>query len=138
MTRDGRSGAPMASKTVTVTVPLRFVERGGRKTVISPVPYAAPPPKFDNALIKALARAHRWRRMIEQGQYVSITELAKTEKVNQSYACRLLRLTLLAPNLVEIILDGKQGPSISLKTLIGGLSTVWSEQRKAFDSLTAD
>ncbi len=94
-------------KTITVTVPLRFERRGGRKVVISPAAYAPPPARYDNALIKALARAFRWRRMIESGDYSSITELAKAEKINQSYACRLLRLTLLAPHIVEAIEDEK-------------------------------
>jgi hypothetical protein len=71
------------SKTIVVSVPIHFSRRGGRKTVISPEPYAPVSTKYDNALIKALARAHRWRRMIENGVYLSVTELAKGEKVNE-------------------------------------------------------
>lgn len=126
--QDFKQGLP---KTITVTVPLRFERRGGRKVVISPVPYAPPPPRHDNALIKALARAFRWRRLIESGEYPSITELARVEKINQSYACRLLRLTLLAPAIVEAILDGRQQPALTLEMLMRPVGGGWEEQMKA-------
>src|SRR5207302_991245 len=85
-------------------------------------------PRIDNALLKALARAHRWRRMIESGEYASITELAKAEKVNQSYACRMLRLTLLAPNVVTDILNGRHTTDLMLKQLMRPLPVRWNEQ----------
>jgi hypothetical protein len=116
------------AKTITVTVPIKLVRRGGRKTVMSPVPYAPPPPNYDNAMVKALARSHRWRRMIETGRYSSITELAKAEKVNESYACRLLRLTLLAPEIVESILNGGQRPALTLSQLLRPLPLEWQQQ----------
>ena len=122
---DLRQGLP---KTITVTVPIQFERRGGRKTVISPMPYAPPPPKYDNALVKAIARAHRWRRSIESGEYPSITELAKAERINQSYACRLLRLTLLAPVIVEAILNGKQPQGLQLNHLLRPLPVEWKRQ----------
>ena len=122
---DQRHGLP---KTITVTVPMQFERRGGRKTIISPVPYAPPPPKYDNALVKAIARAHRWRRLIETGEYPSITELAKAERINQSYACRLMRLTLLAPVIVEAILDGKQPQDLQLNQLVRPLPVEWERQ----------
>ena len=86
-----------STKTITVHVPMSFTIRGGRKTVISDAVEPPPQPRVDNALLKALARAHRWRRMIENGECASITELAKAQNVNQSYACRLLRLTSFGP-----------------------------------------
>jgi hypothetical protein len=122
---DPQSGLP---RTITVTVPLRFERRGGRKTVISPALYSPPAPSHDNALIKALARAHRWRRMIEMGEYPSVTELAKAERINQSYACRLLRLTLLAPVIVEAILNGEQPQGLQLNHLLGPLPVEWKRQ----------
>lgn len=124
-----------ASSNVTVHIPLTLHRRGGRKTVISPVPLEilpAPKPKFDSALIKAVARAHRWRRMIERGDFASITELAKAEGINQSYACRLLRLTLLAPDIVEKILNGVQPSQLSLKTVSTKFPIAWAQQRILF------
>lgn len=122
---DLRSDLP---RTITVTVPIRFERRGGRKTLISPVPYTPPPPKYDNALVKAIARAHRWRRLIENDDYPSITELAKAEKVNQPYACRVLRLTLLAPGIVEMILNGRHPRELQLSQLLQPLPPDWCSQ----------
>jgi hypothetical protein len=141
--------------TVTVHVPMRFNIRGGRKTVISnpfvashespcapheganalrEVVYAASHPRSDRALIKALARAHRWRRMIENGEYDSITELAEAEKINQSYACRVLRLTLLAPSGVNDILNGGQVSNLMLKQIVGPLPIRWDEQMRSLNN----
>jgi hypothetical protein len=133
--------------TITVHVPMTFTIRGGRKMIISEVSQttderrcpsleASHKPSFRpaqgqrtrNALLKALARAHRWRRMIEGGEYASITELAKAEKVNQSYACRMLRLTLLAPNLIVEILNGQHETNLMLKQLMKPFPIPWDEQ----------
>lgn len=114
--------------TITVALPISFARRGGRKTIIGSVPHVTHAPKYDNALVKALARAHRWRRMIETGEYSSITEFAKGEKVNESYACRLLRLTLLAPEIVEVILNGRQPDGLQLSQLLRPLPVGWKSQ----------
>jgi hypothetical protein len=114
--------------TITVHVPMTFTVRGGRKTILSDAVPAPPQPRIDNALLKALARAHRWRRMIESGDCASITELAKTEGVNQSYACRMLRLTLLAPGIVTAILNGRHDSDVMLKQLMKPLPVRWDEQ----------
>jgi hypothetical protein len=114
--------------TITVHVPMTFTIRGGRKTILSDATPAPPQPRIDNALLKALARAHRWRRMIESGEYASITELAKAEGVNQSYACRMLRLSLLAPRIVTAILDGRHDSDVMLKQVIKRLPVRWDEQ----------
>ena len=120
--------AAAGQPTITVHVPMTFTIRGGRKTILSDAVPAPPRPRIDNALLKALARAHRWRRMIESGEYASITELAKAEGVNQSYACRLLRLSLLAPNIVTAILDGRHDSDVMLKQLMKPLPVRWDEQ----------
>jgi hypothetical protein len=88
-------------------------------------------PRIDNTMVKALARAFRWRRMLEDGSYSTIKELAAAEKINASYLCRVLRLTLLAPELVEAILDGRQAESVTLPGLMAGIATQWTEQRKS-------
>src|SRR5476651_2513387 len=104
---------------------MTFTIRGGRKTVISDAVPTPPHQRVDNALLKALARAHRWRRMIESGDYASITELAKAEGVNESYACRMLRLSLLAPDIVTAILDGRHHCDVMLKDLMKPLPARW-------------
>jgi hypothetical protein len=78
----------------------------------------SPRPRIGSALVKALARAHRWQRLLESGECASITELAAAEKIDRSYLCRVLRLTLLAPEVVEAILDGRQPEEVTLPVLI--------------------
>ena len=107
---------------------MTFAIRGGRKTILSDAAPAPPQPRIDNALLKALARAHRWRRMIENGEHASITDLAKAEGVNQSYACRMLRLSLLAPSIVTVILNGRHDSDVMLKQLMKPLPVRWEEQ----------
>ena len=114
--------------TITVHAPMTFTVRGGRKTILSDAAPAPPQPRIDNALLKALARAHRWRRMIESGEYGSITDLAKAEDVNQSYACRILRLSLLAPSIVTTILNGRHDSDVMLKQLMKPHPVRWDEQ----------
>ncbi len=88
-----------------------------------------PKPRRDETLIKALLRAHRWRRRIESGQAKSITDLAEQENVTVAYVCRLLPLTCLAPDIVEAILDGRQPKGLRLAEMLGNGPLAWEEQR---------
>jgi ParB-like chromosome segregation protein Spo0J len=92
----------------------------------------APKPRRDETLIKALVRAHRWRRQIENGLAKSITDLAEQEGVTDAYVCRLLPLTCLAPDIVEAILDGRQPRGLRLAEMLGNGPGGWDEQRRAF------
>ena len=130
----GHGGASQP-KTMQVLVPLSLHLRGGRKTVISPALWSCeqiPKPKFENALVKAIARAFRWRDMLENGTYATIREIGVAEKINESYVCRVLRLTLLAPDIVEAILNGLQPAELQLDGLMRAVPVVWEEQRAKF------
>ena len=120
--------------TLTIRIPIRLQRRGGRKLIITPEGVAAPArkPSRDDTLIKALVRAHRWRRQIEQGRATSITDLAEQEGVTDAYVCRLLPLTCLAPVIVEAILDGRQPKGLRLAEMLGNGPLEWEEQRQAF------
>ena len=119
--------------TFTVRVPLKLKRHGGRKLVIVPdgggVP-ERPSARPDDTLLKALARAHRWKRMLESGQVASLNELAEAEKINPSYLSRIYRLTLLAPDIVEAIIDGRQPRTLQLADLMGDLPVEWARQRR--------
>jgi hypothetical protein len=122
-----------AAPTVTVRAPFAIRKRGGRKVIVTPDGAAAPPPearppRIDNALVKALARAFRWRRMLESGDYGSIADLARAEKIGRSYVSAMLGLTLLAPDIVEAILDGRQPLGVTLEALTTGVPLVWGKQ----------
>jgi len=124
---------------VTVVVPMTIRRRGGRKQIIGPdgAPVRAgengagvATTRGDPALVKALARAFRWRRMLEEGRYGSIRELAAVEGIDRAYVGRLLNLTLLAPEVVEAIVDGRQPAATALPGLITPLPVDWNEQRR--------
>lgn len=114
-------------ETVTVHIPFRIVRRGGRKEMQLP-DGTAPPRRTDNTLVKALARAFRWKRILESGECATIAELAEREGIASSYLTRVLRLTLLAPNNVEAILDGRQRPAVTLARLMEPFPLEWETQ----------
>lgn len=118
-------------ETVTLNIPYRVVKHGGRKEMQMPEG-AAQPRRTDNTLVKALARAFRWKRRLESGEVTTIAELAKRERIALSYMTRVLRLTLLAPDIVEAILDGSQGPEVTLAQLLEPFPVEWMEQRQRF------
>jgi hypothetical protein len=120
-------------ETITLHVPFRLVKRGGRKEM-QLAPEVPAQRKTDNTLIKALARAFRWKRMLESGEFATINELAERERIAPSYLTRVLRLTLLAPDMVEMILDGLQGPEVRLGQLLEPFSLDWAEQKEAHAS----
>ena len=115
---------------VTVHVPMAFRKRGGRKMVVMPdgAPWASRP-SVDNAIVKAVVRAFRWQRMLDDGVCGTIKELAERERVNAGYMSRVLRLTLLAPDLVEALLDGRQPAGLRLEDMLNEFPVAWVEQR---------
>lgn len=114
-------------ETVTLHVPFRIVKRGGRKEMQLPEG-ATHLRRTDSTLVKALARAFRWKRMLESGEFATVSELAEREGIAPSYMTRILRLTLLAPDIVEAILDGKQGPEVTLAQGLEPFPLAWQLQ----------
>jgi hypothetical protein len=116
-------------ETITVHIPLTFRKRGGRKLVVMPdgAPWA-PRPRVDNAMVKALARAFRWRKMLDTGVHSTLEDLARAKGLAPSYVSGILRLTLLAPDIVEAILDGQQPAELQLDELMGGIPLEWGQQ----------
>jgi hypothetical protein len=117
---------------ITVRVPLAIRRRPGRKMVVMPVQDSgetAVTTRADPALVKALARAFRYQRLLDERRYASISETAATERIERDYLGTLLRLTLLAPDLAEAILDGRQAPGVGLPRIFAGIAEAWEEQR---------
>jgi hypothetical protein len=124
-----------ATTTFTVRVPIAIRRRGGRKLIVAPDGSSMLAPQrahIDSALIKALARAFRWKRMLDDGRYSSVSELAAAEKLDRGYLGRILMLTLLAPDIIESILDGRQPAELGVHVLRKGFPVEWGEQRAAF------
>ena len=124
--------------TLIVRIPMRFQRRGGRKRIVAPdgseiAPTTKPQP--DGTLVKALARAWRWQRMLDDGLYASVSEIGDAENISKSYVSRILRLALLAPDIVEAILAGKTDQAFMLEKLERPLPASWEEQRKGLGVL---
>jgi hypothetical protein len=121
-------------ETISVHVPFTIRKYGGRKQVITPngEPAAIENAHVDSTLVKALARAFRWKKMLESGQFTTITELAEHENLALTYMTRVLRLSLLAPEIVEVILDGQQSPEVVLAALLEPFPVAWEGQIEQF------
>jgi hypothetical protein len=123
-------------RTITVRVPISIRKRGGRKVVLAPDGSQCDPRKLrcqqiDNAMVKAIARAFRWQEMLENDTYSTVKEIAINERINESYVSRVLRLALLAPEIVESIADGSHPPQMTLTTLMDRMPVLWRDQRAA-------
>lgn len=120
-------------RTVTVRVPISIRRRGGRRLVLAPdgtdITAAPIHRHIDSALVKSIARAFRWRDMLENGTHSTIADIAAAENINESYVGRVLRLTLLAPEIVEAVLNGRQQTEMTLGALMKPFSIKWTEQR---------
>jgi hypothetical protein len=120
-------------ETLIVRIPMRFQRRGGRKRIVAPdgselTPSSKPQP--DGTLVKALARAWRWQRMLDEGVYSTVSEIGDAENISKSSVSRILRLALLAPDIVERIVAGNRDKALLLESLRESLPDAWMEQRR--------
>ena len=118
---------------LVVRIPMRFQRRGGRKQIVAPDGSEltlTSKPQPDGTLVKALARAWRWQRMLDEGVYATVSEIGDAENISKSYVSRILRLALLAPDIVDAILAGKTEQALMLEQLERPLPAIWEEQRQ--------
>jgi len=123
----------MSKDVISIEIPMTFKKRGGRKVIVlpdgsngHPVPAAA----IDNTMIKAVARAFRWQKLLENGTYTCLDDIARSEKIGASFVSRYYRPVLLAPDIVEAILDGGQPAQLTMKDLLKPFPVEWKEQRQ--------
>ncbi|SET99427.1 hypothetical protein [Paracoccus homiensis] len=81
---------------------------------------------------KALGRAFRWKKLLESGEFATVSDLARYEAIASSYMTRILRLTLLAPDIVETLLEGNAKRHPPLARLLEPFPSDWRDQRKHF------
>ena len=122
----------MTGNVISIEIPMAFKKRGGRKVIVlpdgshgHPIPAAA----IDNSMIKAIARAFRWQKLLENGTYTCLDDIARSEKIGASFVSRYYRLVLLAPDIVEAILDGRQPAQLTMKDLLSPFPVEWASQR---------
>ena len=121
----------MTEQTITVTVPFAIRKRGGRKLILTADGTTVMPQlwaRVDSAVLKALARGFRWRKLLETGDYATIEEIAEAENINPSYGSRVLRITLLAPEIVETILAGRQPEGLTMAKAMQPFPVEWQRQ----------
>ena len=127
-----------ATTSITVRVPMKIRRRPGRKVMVMPALGAGEgatiATRADPALLKAVARAFRYQKQLDEGRYASISEMATAERLERGYLGSLLRLTLLAPDIVQGILDGRAPEEISLPRVLDGFPLHWAEQVKIFST----
>ncbi len=122
----------MGTDVISIEIPMAFKKRGGRKVIVLPDGshgHPIPTATIDNTMIKAIARAFRWQKLLENGTYTCLDDIARSEKIGASFVSRYYRLVLLAPDIVEAILDGRQPAQLTVKNLLKNVPIVWNRQR---------
>ena len=123
----------MGTDVISIDIPMTFKKRGGRKVIVLPDGshgHPEPAATIDNTMVKAIARAFRWQKMLENGTYACLDDIARSEKIGASFVSRYHRLVLLAPDIVEAILDGRQPAQLTVKDLLQAFPPDWTLQRK--------
>lgn len=123
------------SDVISIEIPMVFKKRGGRRIIILPDGshgHPTPAATIDNTMVKAIARAFRWQKLLEEGTYGCLDEIAKAERIGPSFISRVIRLASLAPDIVDAILDGRQPVCLTLKDLMVSFPVEWEQQRKLF------
>ena len=122
----------MGTDVISIEIPMAFKKRGGRKVIVLPDGshgHPVPAATIDNTMIKSIARAFRWQKLLESGTYTCLDDIARSEKIGASFVSRYYRLVLLAPDIVEAILDGRQPAELTVKVLLKNFPITWNGQR---------
>ncbi len=115
---------------ITVTVPVQVRRRGGRRRIIVPEQVPESSRTYAESFALAIARAHHWKELIDSGKFASVSELATKIGLDFSYAARIYRLTYLAPDIIEAILDGREPDGLSMRVLCKPAPMDWNQQRE--------
>lgn len=124
--------------TQTTDIPMTFRIRGGKTVFVLPTGERAVQGKaatIDSTMVKIIARAFRWQRLLANGTYATIDDMAAAEKISPSYVSRVVRLALLAPAIVETVMDGRQPAHLTMKVLMEPFPLEWAAQERQFSSL---
>jgi len=130
---------------ITTFVPFHFKKRGIKKVIVAPEGVSQPiavtdtpvlTPEQDRPLLKALGRGIYWQQLIDNGTVASGTEIAERECIHRSTVNDLLRLALLAPDIVQAAYEGRLPRAVSLEAILRAKVPLdWNEQRRLIASL---
>lgn len=126
---------PDMHKPMVLEIPINFKKRHRRKMITTPDGrdlISNQNANFDEALIKGISRAHKWQEMIDSGKARSIRDVAEREGVPSGYACKIIRLTELAPDITTAIINGRQPQSLQLASMMDDFPILWADQRQHF------
>lgn len=126
----------MATEAISVRIPMTFKKRGGRRIIVRPDGTNAnpiPAATTDRSMVKAIARAFRWQRLLEDGTYKCLDDIARSERIGASFVSRIIRLSLLSPNIVDAILEGRHPAHLTLKSLMRPFPMEWQSQNQLID-----
>jgi hypothetical protein len=120
---------------VITEIPMRFRRHGGKTVVIHPdgnriVEHSMA--RTDQTLIKVIARAFRWERLLRDGTYATLDEIAKAENISPSYVSRVIRITLLAPEIINAVLEARHPPTFTMREVLNPFPLHWDEQLTTF------
>ena len=125
----------LSASATTTEIPMTFRIFGGKTAIVLPDgsrAIARQEATIDSTMVKIIARAFRWQRLLDDGTYATIDDMAASEKISPSYVSRVVRLALLSPEIVETILDGRQPAHLTMKNLLERFPVDWAEQREHF------
>jgi hypothetical protein len=117
----------------TTHIPMSIRQRGGKTVTVLPDGsrgMTRNEATIDNSMIKAIARGFRWNRLLHEGTYATLDDIAVGEKICPSYVSRILRLAFLSPRVVQAILDGRQPAHLTMKDLMRPFPLEWREQER--------
>jgi len=109
---------------------MRIKKRSGRRQIVvqEQVPDASR--TYAESLVLSVARAHHWKELIDSGKFASLSELATAIGMAVSYVARIYRLTYLAPDIIEAVLDGNEPEGLSMRKLNTPTPLDWDQQRE--------
>ena len=134
MSAEGQNITINENGSITLSVPFSIRRKGGRRYIITPSD-ATPQydaPKHYEPLVNALIKAFHWKELLDTGAVDNLAEIVDKEKINKSYVMRVFKMTLLAPDIVAAILDGRQPKYLTVMDFLKSIPTDWSEQRSRF------
>ena len=92
----------------------------------------------DLTILRAIARAKRWQKLLDDGVFKTTSEIAEVLQTDQSYVARTIRLAYLAPRIVRLFLEDKAPPRLSLAKMMKAFPEDWNEQYIHFGIEPAD